>query len=103
MDPQIHLGLVTHYIFWNLFFTQFEQKREHVISGIECYMKQYNVSKREVHTKFQKQIVNTLTDINKECIRPTKVPVPLLAHVVNFDESWIYVTKMNMHTHNLEE
>ena len=37
-----------------------------------------------MHTEFHKQIVNTWKDINKECITPTKVPVPLLTHVVNF-------------------
>ena len=28
--------------------------------------------------------MNAWKDINKECITPTKVPVPLLTHVVNF-------------------
>ena len=46
-------------------------------------MKQYDVSKQEVHDEFRKQIVNAWKDINKECIRPTKVPVPLLTRVVN--------------------
>ena len=46
-------------------------------------MKQYGVSKQEVHDEFQKQIVNAWKDINKECIRPTEVPEPLLTRVVN--------------------
>ena len=46
-------------------------------------MKQYDVSKQEVHDEFRKQIVNAWKDINKECIRPTKVPVPFLTRVVN--------------------
>ena len=37
-----------------------------------------------MHAEFQKQIVNAWKDINKEYIRPTKVPVPFLTHVVNF-------------------
>uniref|UniRef100_A0A7N2MWS6 Terpene synthase metal-binding domain-containing protein n=1 Tax=Quercus lobata TaxID=97700 RepID=A0A7N2MWS6_QUELO len=34
----------------------------------------------------EKQTVNAWKwkDINKECIRPTKVPVPFLTHVANF-------------------
>ena len=86
MDPQIHLGLTkndTLYIFWKFIFLQFEQERERVVSGIECYMKQYGVSMQEVHDEFRKQIVNAWKDINKECIRPTEVPVPLLTRVVN--------------------
>ena len=46
-------------------------------------MKQYDVSKQEVHDEFRKQIVNAWKDINKECIRPTEVPVPFLTRVVN--------------------
>ena len=65
-------------------------------------MKQYNVSKQEVHTEFQKQIVNTWKDINKECIRPTKVPVPLLAHVVNFARIMNLLYK-DEYPYNLEE
>ena len=46
-------------------------------------MKQYDVSKQEVHDEFRKQIVNAWKDINKECLRPSEVPVPLLTRVVN--------------------
>ena len=46
-------------------------------------MKQYGVSKQEVHDEFRKQIMNAWKDINKECLRPTEVPVPLLTRVVN--------------------
>ena len=86
MDPQIPLGLqkmtlITY--FGNLSFLQFEQERGHVVSGIECYMKQYGVSKQEVQDEFRKQIVNAWKDINKECIRPTEVPVSLVTRVVN--------------------
>ncbi|KAK4539090.1 hypothetical protein RGQ29_031979 [Quercus rubra] len=62
---------------------EFEQERGHVVSGIECYMKQYGVSKQEVHDEFRKQIVNAWKDINKECLGPTEVQVPLLTRVVN--------------------
>ena len=86
MDPQIYLGLTkndTYYIFWEFIFLQFEQERGHVASGIECYMKQYGVSKQEVHDEFQKQIMNAWKDINKECLRPIEELVPLLTCVVN--------------------
>ena len=66
---------------------QFEQERGCVVSGIECYMKQYGVSKQEVHDEFWKQIVNAWKDINKVCIRLTEVPVPLLTCVVNL--AWV--------------
>ncbi|KAK9989339.1 hypothetical protein SO802_029578 [Lithocarpus litseifolius] len=68
----------------DIVFNEFEQKRVHVTSGIECYKKHYSVSKQEMHAEFYKQIVDAWKDINKECIRPTKVPITLLTHVVNF-------------------
>ena len=62
---------------------QFEQKRGHVASGIECYMKQYGASEEEVYDEFQKQVVDAWRDINEEFLRPTVVPMPLLMCVLN--------------------
>ena len=62
---------------------QFEQKRGHVASGIECYMKQYGASEEEAYDEFQKQVVDAWRDINEEFLRPTVVPMPLLMCVLN--------------------
>ena len=62
---------------------QFEQKRGHVASGIECYMKQYGASEEEVYDEFQKQVVDAWRDINEEFLGPTVVPMPLLMRVLN--------------------
>ncbi|XP_034677074.1 valencene synthase-like [Vitis riparia] len=62
---------------------KFEQKRGHVASGIECYMKQYGASEEEVYDEFQKQVVDAWRDINEEFLRPTVVPMPLLMRVLN--------------------
>ncbi|KAL6316974.1 hypothetical protein AAG906_024513 [Vitis piasezkii] len=62
---------------------KFEQKREHVASAIECYMKQYGVSEEQAYSEFRKQIENAWMDINQECLKPTAVPMPLLARVLN--------------------
>ncbi|KAJ9676236.1 hypothetical protein PVL29_024971 [Vitis rotundifolia] len=43
----------------------FKQKRGHVASGVECYMKQYGASKEEVNDKFQNQVVDAWKDINE--------------------------------------
>ena len=66
---------------------QFEQKRGHVASGIECYMKQYDVSEEVVCNKFRKEIENAWKDINKEFLRPTAVPKPLLNRVLNLSRA----------------
>ena len=66
---------------------QFEQKRGHVALGVECYRKQYDVSEEVVCDKFQKEIANAWKDINKEFIRPTDVPTPLLNRVLNLSRA----------------
>ncbi|XP_034681286.1 valencene synthase-like [Vitis riparia] len=62
---------------------EFEQKRGHVASGIECYMKQHGVSEEQVYSQFYKQVENAWLDINQECLKPTAVPMPPLTRVVN--------------------
>ena len=62
---------------------QFEQKRGHFASGVECYMKQYGVSEKEVYEKFLQQVEDEWKGINEELLRPTNVPMPLLMRVLN--------------------
>ncbi|KAJ9676221.1 hypothetical protein PVL29_024961 [Vitis rotundifolia] len=62
---------------------KFEQEREHVASAIECYMNQYGGSEEQVYNNFQKQIENAWMDINQECLKPTAVPMPILALILN--------------------
>ena len=62
---------------------QFEQERGHAASGVECYMKQYGLSEQEVYKEFHMQVVNAWKDINEECLRPTKVPMPFLMRALN--------------------
>lgn len=66
---------------------QFEQKRGHVASGVECYMKQYDVSEEVVSDKFRQEIANAWKDINKEFIRPTAIPTTLLMRVLNLSRT----------------
>ncbi|KAF3453552.1 hypothetical protein FNV43_RR03992 [Rhamnella rubrinervis] len=62
---------------------KFEQKRGHVASAVECYMKQFGATEEEAVNEFRKDISNAWKDINKECLCPTKVPMPLLERVLN--------------------
>ncbi|TMW83907.1 hypothetical protein EJD97_000483, partial [Solanum chilense] len=61
-----------------------EQKRGHVVSIIECYMKEYGASKQEAYAKFKKDVTNVWKDINKEFFRPTEVPMFVLERALNF-------------------
>ncbi|KAJ4700857.1 Sesquiterpene synthase [Melia azedarach] len=62
---------------------KFEQKRGHVASSIECFMKQHGATEEEACNEFRKQVINAWKDINEECLRPTSVPMPLLLRILN--------------------
>ncbi|XP_058100953.1 (-)-germacrene D synthase-like [Magnolia sinica] len=61
----------------------FEQEREHVASTVECYMKEHGVSEEEACTKLREMIAMGWKDINKACLRPTVIPLPLLLRGTN--------------------
>nr|AZL40028.1 guaiene synthase [Thapsia villosa var. laciniata] len=50
-----------------------EHSRPHVATSIDCYMKEYGVSKEEAVVKLYEMIEDTWKDINEECLRPTSV------------------------------
>ncbi|XP_058745028.1 probable terpene synthase 2 isoform X2 [Vicia villosa] len=62
---------------------EFEQKRDHISSFLECYMKKYNVSRDVAIQEGRKRIVGAWKDMNKECLIPTQVPVPFLKRILN--------------------
>ncbi|KAK9289491.1 hypothetical protein L1049_007646 [Liquidambar formosana] len=73
---------------------EFEQKREHIASAVECYMKQHGVSKQEAYEELQKQVTNAWKDINQECLKPTTVvPMTLLTRVLNLTRATYLVYK----------
>ncbi|XP_052109055.1 probable terpene synthase 2 isoform X3 [Arachis duranensis] len=62
---------------------EFEQEREHVTSIIECYMRDYGVSKEEAIQELQKGVTDAWKDINEECLKPTEVPRQFLMNILN--------------------
>ncbi|KAK7262668.1 hypothetical protein RJT34_30243 [Clitoria ternatea] len=63
--------------------SELEQKRGHVASAIECYMKQHGVTKHDAIDELYRQVVSSWEDINEECLDPTEVPKSLLSVVLN--------------------
>ncbi|KAJ1441933.1 Terpenoid cyclases/protein prenyltransferase alpha-alpha toroid [Sesbania bispinosa] len=59
------------------------EERGHVVSGLECYMKQHGVSKQDTINEFVRQVTSAWKDINEELLDPTEVPKPLLMRVLN--------------------
>ncbi|KAK4576358.1 hypothetical protein RGQ29_027073 [Quercus rubra] len=62
---------------------KFEQKRGHVASAVECYMAQHGGTEEEAINEFCKQVTDAWKDINKECLYPTTVPMPILMRILN--------------------
>ncbi|KAJ7981642.1 Terpene synthase [Quillaja saponaria] len=64
---------------------KFEQKRKHVASAVECYMKQFGVTEEEAVEKLEEQVRNRWKDINEDCLmKPDVVPVVVVDSIVNF-------------------
>ncbi|KAK7262672.1 hypothetical protein RJT34_30247 [Clitoria ternatea] len=59
------------------------EKRGHVASSLECYMKQHNTSRKDAIDELRKPIESAWMDINEECLNPTQVPMAFLLRVVN--------------------
>ncbi|KAK7312915.1 hypothetical protein VNO77_37159 [Canavalia gladiata] len=62
---------------------EFEQKRGHVASALECYMNQHGVTKQEAFDELYKLVGSAWKDINEECLNPHEVPMLLLTLVLN--------------------
>ncbi|KAM3744366.1 hypothetical protein ACB098_06G048100 [Castanea mollissima] len=62
---------------------KFEQKRGHVASAVECYMAERSGTEEEAINEFCKQVTDAWKDINKECLCPTTVPMPILMRILN--------------------
>ncbi|XLR36268.1 hypothetical protein S83_064168, partial [Arachis hypogaea] len=60
-----------------------EQKREHIVSYLECYMRECDISKEEAIQELQKGVTDAWKDINEECLKPTEVPRPFLMNILN--------------------
>ncbi|KAI5387446.1 hypothetical protein KIW84_073540 [Lathyrus oleraceus] len=62
---------------------EFEQKRGHGASSIECYMNEHGVTRSDAISELSRQVTNAWKDINEELHDSTQVPKPLLMRVLN--------------------
>ena len=62
---------------------EFERKRKHVDSAVECYMDSFNVSEEEAYKELQHQVEEAWKDLNEEMLRPTAVCMRLLKLITN--------------------
>nr|GEX42305.1 E-beta-farnesene synthase 1 [Tanacetum cinerariifolium] len=60
-----------------------EQERGHVASSIECYQAETGASEEEAVEYFSKQVEDAWKVINRESLRPTGFPFPLVMPEIN--------------------
>ncbi|KAK2641588.1 hypothetical protein Ddye_023351 [Dipteronia dyeriana] len=66
----------------------FEQERGQIPSIVECYMKEYGVLKQEAYEELNKQVDNSLKDVNEERLKLSDhLPRPLLMCMVYFSRA----------------
>ncbi|KAH0896721.1 hypothetical protein HID58_046289 [Brassica napus] len=63
--------------------SEFERKRKHVATGINCYMKQFGVSKERAAEEIFNIVSNAWKDLNQELMRPHSVNFSLLMPILN--------------------
>ncbi|XP_027911830.1 (-)-germacrene D synthase-like isoform X2 [Vigna unguiculata] len=63
---------------------EIEQERQHVVSSIQCYMKEHKISRKRAIEELLKLVENAWKDINDACLAPTQVPMKFLMRAVNF-------------------
>nr|AGV40227.1 putative (-)-germacrene-D synthase [Aquilaria sinensis] len=63
---------------------EFEKKRGHADTAVECYMKEYGATKQETVKELYKRIESAWKDMNEELLQPTEVPKAVLMRVLNF-------------------
>ncbi|XP_021725964.1 (-)-germacrene D synthase-like [Chenopodium quinoa] len=66
---------------------EFEKKRNHVSSAIDCYMDQFGTSIEEATRGLQVYIEEAWKDINDEILGPKIVPKPLLLRLTNLSRT----------------
>lgn len=74
--------VVNWYIFYNWTFQE-EQERGHVASSIECYSKESGASEEEACEYISRKVEDAWKVINRESLRPTAVPFPLIMPAIN--------------------
>ncbi|PIN00714.1 Germacrene-A synthase [Handroanthus impetiginosus] len=61
-----------------------EKERGQIATGIECYMKEFGVTKDEAVNKFSEIATNAWKDMNEECLSPSSISRDVLMIILNF-------------------
>ncbi|KAI3510381.1 hypothetical protein L1887_17326 [Cichorium endivia] len=62
---------------------EFERERQDAVTAVDAYMKTFGVSENIAVEEVKGMVENAWKDMNEECLKPTEVPMDLLAPIVN--------------------
>ncbi|XAR48732.1 Valencene synthase [Bertholletia excelsa] len=74
-------------LFNDLASSEGEREREHIAGALECYMKEFSLSKQDAIDEIYRRIDDGWKDINEEILRPTTVSMHLLMRILNLTRS----------------
>ncbi|CAJ1978694.1 unnamed protein product [Sphenostylis stenocarpa] len=63
--------------------SEFEQERGHVVSILDCYMKQHNTSRQNAIKELLKLVESAWKDVNEQCLNPTQLPITFPVRALN--------------------
>ncbi|XP_057546573.1 (-)-drimenol synthase-like [Amaranthus tricolor] len=66
---------------------EFEQKRNHVASAVQCLMEKNGLSMEEAYEKLRKQVDDAWKDINEAMLQPHVIPKRCLIRILNLARS----------------
>ncbi|KAI3501079.1 hypothetical protein L1887_28937 [Cichorium endivia] len=72
-----------------------EQDRNHVVSSVECYRNKFGVSGEDACESLSQKVENAWKVINRESLRPTQIPLPLLTPAINLARVCDVLYKVN--------
>ncbi|KAK4760028.1 hypothetical protein SAY87_023159 [Trapa incisa] len=81
---------------------KFEQKRGHVVSAVECFMKEHRVTEQAALEELWKKVDNAWKDLNNECFKPRLMTDPALTRILNITRSLslFYKDNKDCYTHS---
>ncbi|MCD9646206.1 Vetispiradiene synthase 1 [Datura stramonium] len=78
-----------------------EKSRGQIVTGIECYKRDYGVTTEEAMTKFHEMAETSWKDVNEGILRPTPVSMEFLTCILNLTRfvDVIYKHNQDGYTH----
>ncbi|CAO2836013.1 unnamed protein product [Amaranthus hypochondriacus] len=101
MPKIIEASAVIHRLMNDMGSHEFEQKRNHVASAMQCLMEKHGMSKEEANKKLKMEIENAWKDINEAMLQPYVIPKPILTRILNLARCTdvIYKDQTDAYTH----